>query len=257
MSDTVQAGNLLLGRGEVYFDRFDANGLATGERFLGNCTTFEVSNNDDVREKYSSAEASSPLVKRINTRRTMELSIALNEFNKENVALAFMGAEATLSQSSGSFTSGSPDNITARLDRWVPLQKRSVSSVVVKNSAQTVTYVLNTDYKVDAVAGRLYFVAGGAITDAQALKVEYSYAVVSLPKVQAGVSSFIEGKVRFVGKPATGPTWEVEVWKVSVSPEGALSLIGDDFAEFTLKAAVLADTSGHPTEPYFAAYKLA
>lgn len=49
------------------------------------------------------------------------------------------------------------------------------SSVVVKNSGQTVTYVENTDYTIDYVNGLLYTKAGGAITSGQALKVGYAY----------------------------------------------------------------------------------
>jgi phage tail sheath protein FI len=49
------------------------------------------------------------------------------------------------------------------------------STVVVKNSALSTTYVENTDYTIDYVNGLLYTKAGGAITAAQALKITAAY----------------------------------------------------------------------------------
>lgn len=258
MSSTVTPGNILLGRGELYFDRFDAvTGLATGERFAGNCTRFEVTTDDELRDKYSMAEATSPLILSVNVRRTMEVAITLDEADKSNLALALMGAEATLTQGSGTIVFPTGELVTARLDRWVPLVFRSVSSVVVKNSAETVTYALTTDYLVDAVTGRLYFVTGGAITAAQVLHVAYAYAAVSKDKVQQGTVNTITGSIRFIGRPAAGPQWEIQLWRVTITPDGAVAFLGDDYGEMPLKARVLADTTNHATEPYGIAIKLA
>lgn len=50
-----------------------------------------------------------------------------------------------------------------------------VSSVVVKNSAGTTTYVLDTDYTLDATTGTIQRKPGGAIASGAALKVDYQY----------------------------------------------------------------------------------
>jgi hypothetical protein len=42
MPESVNGNNILLGRGKIYFDRFDTNGARTDELFLGNCPTFEI-----------------------------------------------------------------------------------------------------------------------------------------------------------------------------------------------------------------------
>lgn len=49
------------------------------------------------------------------------------------------------------------------------------TSVVVKHTSGTPTYVLGTDYTVDAVAGTVTRVVTGALTVGQALKISYSY----------------------------------------------------------------------------------
>lgn len=252
-SSTVTPGSLYIGRGEVYFDRFDTNGNATGERFVGNATKFEITTNDDIRDKFSSAESTAPLLLSVNVRRTVEVSMEFDELDNPNVAIGLMGTETTLSQGSGTVAMG--EVVTARLDKWVPTAKRNISSLVVKNAAESVTYVLGTDYKQDLVTGRIFAITGGAITDAQTLHVGYSYGVVSLPKVQAGTSNFINGKIRFISQPATGPQWEIEIWKVAIQPDGAIGFLADDYASIPVKARVLADTTNHPTEPYYQAIK--
>ena len=49
MPEVVNGNNILLGRGKIYFDRFDATGARTGELFLGNCPTFvRINANQDA-----------------------------------------------------------------------------------------------------------------------------------------------------------------------------------------------------------------
>lgn len=56
------------------------------------------------------------------------------------------------------------------------LAHRHVSSVVVKNTAGTVTYTVGTDYTVGAVAGTITRASAGTITAGQTVDVSYSYA---------------------------------------------------------------------------------
>lgn len=263
-SNVVTANSIILGRGELFFDRFNASGIKTGERFLGNCQSFELGIEDEVRDKYSSAEATSPLIKTVNVRRTPNLKIVLDEYDEYNLSLAFMGDKSDYQQTGATITDEVPPVTSVKKGHWfqvgvAPLYRRQLSAVLVKHTSGSPTYVAGTDYILDAVAGRIFVITGGAIVDGQSLKVTYTFATIAaaaIPTVQAGISSFIEGFLRFIGKPATGSTWEVEVWKASLSPDGPVPFIGDDFASLTLKGKVLADTVGHSTEPYWRAYKL-
>ncbi len=51
-----------------------------------------------------------------------------------------------------------------------------VANVVVKNAAETITYVLNTDYELDAVNGLVRAKAGGAITIGESVRIGFNYA---------------------------------------------------------------------------------
>lgn len=256
MATEASGDNVMLGRGKVYFDRLNDSGVGVGERFLGNCTTFEISTSDELREKYSSAEQSAPLLKRVNVRRTQEINITLDEFTKENLALALMGDNSALAQGSGSVSTA--EVFTVQTGMWYKLEFRNVDTgtVVVKDATETTTYDITDDYLVDLVTGRIYIVPTGDISDDDVIHVTaYDYSADTTVTVRSGVDNLIEGLVRFIGDPAAGPVFEVEVWKVSMTPEGALGFIGDDFAEFTLKGSVLAMAEAHPNEPYFRVMK--
>lgn len=88
MAEHGDGANLLLGRGAVYFTPTDGQ-----ETFLGNCTVLEITTTDELKEMYSSTEASSPLLKSVLIRRTMEIALTLTEFTDLNVLLALMGTE--------------------------------------------------------------------------------------------------------------------------------------------------------------------
>ena len=60
MPEVVNGNNILLGRGKIYFDRFDAAGVRTGELFLGNCPTFEVTPTSPRTSRSTRARTSPP-----------------------------------------------------------------------------------------------------------------------------------------------------------------------------------------------------
>lgn len=251
MAENASGANLLLGKGKVYFDRMTSLGVRTGERFVGNCTKLEVNTTDELKEKYSSAQASTPLLKSVNVRRTAEFALTLDEFTPDNVALALMGTKSALSQGSGG-------PITAEVIAdvlqgcYYPVggstPRRKIKSVAVKGPSGTPTYTLTTDYKVDAESGRIYIVEGGGIVDGTHIEVDYSYDAATEIVLLGGNTNVIEGFLRFIGDPATGPILEAEVYKLSFTPDGAIGLIGDDYAEFSLKGKVESD--GVHTELY-------
>jgi len=245
---TPDVGNYLLGRGSVFFDRFDASGNPTGELHLGNCPDFTINVSSDSLEhkNYQSgaAETDIEVVREVK----VELSFTLEEYAQDILLLALLGESGTVSQASGTVTD---EAITAKLNRWIKLAHRNVSGVVVTNQDGTVTYAEGTDYRVDAATGRIYIDPAGSISDGATLLVDYAYGEVALPTVQALKNAQVEGFVRFVpADDQQGPQWEAEVWKVRLRPDTSLGFIGDDWGKIVLKGSVLKDSS-RPDNPYF------
>lgn len=245
---------LLIGRGKCYFNRRNSDGTYDGERFMGNVVTLEIGTTDDIRERFSSAEASAPLLKRVNVRRVQEMTLTLDHFEKENLALALMGDNAEYTQAVATNAEVTFENVVE--DRYYKLPHRNLTAIDSVEVGVT-TMTLNVDYQVDLVQGRVYIIPGAGINAGDDVVVTYDAPAITagsgLPTVRSGVSNTVEGSFRFVGDPATGPTWDLEVWSISFNPDGVLGFIQDDFAEFSIKGAVQADSTNHPTEPFFRA----
>lgn len=254
MGTTPNAADLLVGSGRLFFDRFDAiTGVRTGYRFLGEVSELRVTPaEDEQRELYSSASAARPLLKRITIRRKVTFAASLREFNKANLALCLMGAEAEWTQPATAVT-GEILSTAPFADRVYKTAKRSISAVVIKRGAATL--VLGTDYQiVNAEAGLIYLITG---TGTGNLTADYTPAAIVAGSgrswVKGATQNFIEGGFFYLPDPTAGPKWEVEVWKTSIRPDGDFSLIGDDFGTFQITGQVLTDETNHPNEPYYQA----
>lgn len=245
------ANNLLLGKGGVYFDRFDSSNNKTGEMHLGNCDVFEVTPQVDVKSKASSLKATSDLYKEVNNGIRFDFKIDGSELNAENMALLIFGDKGALTQTTGT-VSGETVATAAKKGRWYDTDYRNISSVSVYGGVSGTTLkTLNTDYTLDTVTGRVYVVPGGTIADGDVIKVNYTYTSITLTRVQAKTKKYIEGFLRFIGDPCAGDRYEVQVWRVRISSENSFNLINDDFSVWSLKGAVINDATNHPTSPYF------
>jgi hypothetical protein len=244
MPTAPSSDNLLLGKGSVYFDRFDTNGNPTGLLHLGNVETFELTTEDDNVDKYSSMTASAPLYSRVNRRRTATLKIVGNEFPPDNLALVLMGTVNTLTQVATGVTDEPVWAATHAGGYFTTKQLGPISAVTVKFGATS--GVLGTDYAIiNATAGLIRVLPGTVLTGA--VTVSYTptaYTSTTSPKVIAGgISGTVSGKIVFIGDPTKGPKMMVEVWHANITPDGAVGLISDDYANLGLSAAVLDDSS--------------
>lgn len=253
MNTTPSSDNLLLGSGALYCGLYEA-GQLTGEFHFGNVTVFGISTDDEVKEKYGAIDKSRGLLKAVTTKRTVTLKITGDYFSPENLMLNTMGALGTFTQTAGTKASLTITT-SAKHGRFYPLAHRNVSNVVIKSGATTL--VADQDYSVDAVSGRIFIAPTGSVTEGSTLTADYSYSTVTASTVEGGKAGLIEAFIRFVGDPAAGPAYEVQVFKVQLTPDGELGFISDDFGSWSLTGKVLADASRPAGEsPYYRAIKL-
>jgi hypothetical protein len=92
MSPTAHSTDLyFIGKGILKFDRFDAAGLPTGLRDMGNAPAFILTPEEETLEHYSSREGVRTLDKEVALTRKLKGSFTLDEYDKENLRLALFG----------------------------------------------------------------------------------------------------------------------------------------------------------------------
>jgi len=59
--------------------------------------------------------------------------------------------------------------------------------------------------------------------------------------------------LKFIADNPVGPNCNYEFWKVKVTPNGAFSLIGDEFTVLNFSGKGMADRANHASSPFFSA----
>lgn len=211
-------------------------GASTGLIPIGNLSKIELAVKDKQTKLQDYTKPGGGTYASVNRIESVTLAMTLHDLNKTNVARALFGTGSTVATGSVA-----DEVVTANKGAFVPLAHTGLSAVVVKNSAGDVTYVANTDYEVRS--GSIFILDAGAITNAQSLKVSYTYA--AYDKVEALTTGAItlELYCEFANEANSGKPVIVHVYRAQLSPAKALSLLDDKFAELQIDAEVLADTS--------------
>lgn len=196
-------------------------------------TQFAIQPNSTSQDLISRGRGTSgQILESVPTQEPAEFSITFAEGSPEVMAMGLMGSVAALSQTSGSVVD---EPVSAKLNRWVFLNKSKVSSVVVKNEAGTVTYVNGQDYIVNTDMGWIKALAGGAITDNQAIEVSYSHAAITGSRILGATTPDLRARFIMDGvNRADGKDCRVTVWEAIVAPNQALDLLANGFVTTAL-----------------------
>lgn len=228
--------NYTLGKGKLLFQPSGTNGFID----LGNAPNFSVSQTVEKKEHFSSRSGLQVKDATVVTKITGAGKFTLDEPNITNLNFFIMGdVIADISQASGTL---SAQAFTAREDKWITLGKRKLSSVVVKDVTDAITYVLGTDYELEADAGLLMALSAGAIADAAILHVSCNYAAATMNRADGGSKTQWEGDFWFVGAPPKGKVTDVKGY-VNLAPEGEIPMIGEDWQSFGFTVEFVENTN--------------
>lgn len=118
-------------------------------------------------------------------------------------------------------------------------------------------YTEGKDYIADEQelrAGIIKIKNGGAITAGSTVLVSCTVPNKQFITVSGADAGDIEGKLLFIGDPNIGGQYNIEGWKVKITPDGDLTgLIGTDFGTYTLQVRFVTDYENHPDYPYYRA----
>jgi hypothetical protein len=243
---TPNSNNMYLGAGELFFDRFDANGNPTGLRHLGNVDAFTTTGKEEVVDKKSAMTGLRTLLAEVPKGFTLEIGIEASEWDPNNVALATLGTVSPFTQAANPTIAAGAINggVAIALDTWYDLGSLNVTITDVKQGATTLNaaaYIVKTD--VGMIAFLSSYTGPNAATAAITTWDGSCAAVTAKSVVKALSVSKIQGHLRYVSAldQANGPRVKVDVWKVNLYPDGDLGFIAEDFSNFKLKGNALAD----------------
>jgi len=230
-------------QGRVYLGKRDANGNPIEVRTPGNVAALSLDLKTDVLEHYESTTGQRGLDLRMVKQKNASVSMTVEEFTKENLALALYGTYNPVTGSTVSTETVSTPLPTLG-DRYF-LAHQNVSDVVLTDSTGTpVTLVNGTHYTVDEDFGAITFLSVATLT--APIKAAYTYGAVT--DVGIFTAPLPERFLRLEGintadsnKPVL-----VELYRVAFSPLKNLGLITDDLNKFELEGSLLADS----TKPY-------
>ena len=229
--------------GNLYLAPIDSSGTRGKLRQVGNATKFAIKPNSTKKEQKSKMRGSyGTAITTVLLPDPSELSIALQRIDKTNLMYQFLGTDVPFTQSAGAVT----DEVsTAVLDGWVQLGAEKISAVVITNSAASTTYAAGTDYEVNGDVGMYRALPGGAITDGQSLKVDYTKAAITdgwaingSTQASIRVYAFLEGE-----NIATGELMFCEVWDAMLTPDQEIDFLSDELVEIGLNGSMTKPSS--------------
>lgn len=236
-----------LGAGDLYIAR-QVGGVYLDYEGPFEATKFEIKPNVEIKEQVSKGRATyGQVIETVAIPKPAQLTVDLAEVNKTSIALALLGTAAALAQGSGTLTA---EVVVAKLGSWKPLTKAALTgATTVTNSGATVTYVDGVDYLVNKQLGWIKALAGGAIADAESVKVSSAYAAITGTEIKGQTETQVRAKFKLDGKNfADDLPVIVTVHEAVIAADSAFDFLANDFNTVSLPGRMKTPT-GY-TEPF-------
>lgn len=236
-----------LGAGDVYIERLIA-GVSQGLAGPYYANKFEIKPNIDLKQLDSKGRNDyGQTLESVALQKPADFTLELKEVNRESMALALLGSNTDVSQSSGTLTAAS---VVIKKGFWVEIGKQALDgAVVVKDSTGVTIYVLDTDYILNKPLGMIKVLTGSAIADAATLKVTTAYLATTGTLISGAVSADVRARFVFDGiNQADGLPCIVRIHEGVIAANNAFDFLAGDFNNVTLPGKM--KTPVGMTEPF-------
>lgn len=236
-----------LGAGDLYIARQVA-GVFLDYEGPFECKKFEVKPQVEIKEQVSKGRDSyGQVIETVALPKPSQLTIEMSEVNKTSLAIALLGTTAALAQASGTLVA---EAVTVKLDAWKPLTKAALSgSQTVTNTGATVTYVNGVDYIINKQLGWIKALSGGAIADAESVKVGSAYDAITGTEIKGQTQTQVRAKFKLDGKNfADDLPVIVTVHEGVIAADAAFDFLADNFNVVSLPGRMKTPTG--MTEPF-------
>lgn len=222
--------NLQLMGGSIYLEEYQSDGVTLGPKIYPG-TTDEISFNTSLEKiEHNDTESEEQVldgedvVKR-NTTLAFTTADINNTFNK----IAYLSSETDLTQTAQ--TDKEVVISSAAIDEVKEIGYLDITSLVVKNETDTVTYLEGTDYTYDRKWGTIIFLSTGSISATDEIHLTVNANAITDGKV---LTSFAtdkkEYRLTYQGRASTGRNEKHIFEKVSIAMEGDRQLKSGDKA---------------------------
>lgn len=249
MALTHATNKYTVGKGRIYLFDLDGSNLPTHGRYVGNTPGFSATVETEKLEHYSSEsgiqqkDASVP----ISIVRRFELTV--DNVSLANQALFFVMSSASVAQTA---TPVVDEAITVQQGKYYQLGRslsnptgvRGVSSVVIQDDGDSTTYVLDTDYELDAATGRIKIIEGGSISDNDVIHVDYTPEAGAREQLTATSNIVSTKALHFVADNPRGDNDDLFIPIAEIAPNGNREFIGTDWATIGLGVEATVPSDG-------------
>ena len=230
-------------QGRVFLGKRDIAGLPIEVRSPGNVAELKLSLKTDVLEHYESQTGQRSLDHRMVKQKSATVNLTIEEFTKENLALALYGNHITGTTGSVTAETIGGNGLIGPVigDRYFFAHPK-VSAVVVTDSAGTpATLVAGTHYTVDTDFGALQFLDTTGFT--APFRASYGYGVAT--EIGIFTQALPERYLRLEGVNTAQGNAKVlvELYRVAFDPLKEISFISDEYNKFELEGSLLADST--------------
>lgn len=227
-------------QGRVYLGKRNASGLPVEVRSPGNVADLKLSLKTEVLEHFESQSGQRALDHRMVKSKSATVSLTIEEFTRENLALALYGTHLTTAN--GTVTDEPIGGAVPVIGDRYFLAHPKVSSLIVRDSAATpATLIAGTQYTADPNFGAIQFLDLTGLT----APFRASYAFGEVSEIGIFTQPVPERFLRLEGlntAQGNAPVL-VELYRVAFDPLKELALISNDYNKFELEGSLLADPS--------------
>lgn len=230
------ANNYTIGRGRLYFDRFDAAGASTGLRYLGNTPALGVAKNVQTVDHYDSDRGLKKKDRSVTLQEDLTLTFDTDNISVANLALWFGGAESALAAAPAAAAQTTAlTNVVVGVAYPLGHENVTVTGVTVTAGGAAVD---PANYEVDEAGGLITF-TGGITSGTDDVTVAYDARARPAGGVILDSSRPITGALRYVADNPVGDNANMRFPFVKLTPNGNFDVKSDTWQKLSFTAEVL------------------